>query len=190
MHVLHGPAHSYRRADGDSDEARCATYLQQYDDVEGLGRVQRQSQHGLDLVRANLWLPGRVPMGSAAEVILPVRAWITRACRIRCPSPSLLVSRSFDRSLGGHVALRCRIYLRICTSKAMIGLPGDLADQPVGPQNSISSQNQQLAGTSTGRRSHVFWFFSLGSVPFSVPDMTWDWSSLCPRTEINRDSGA
>ena len=91
VHVLHGPAHSCRRTDGDGDEARCATYLEWYDDVEGLGRVQRQSQHGLDVVRPNLGLPDRVPMGSAAEVVFPVRAWITRACGVRCPSPTLLV---------------------------------------------------------------------------------------------------
>src|SRR5215472_4741429 len=91
VHVLHGPAHSCRRAVGDGDEARSATYLRWYDDVEGLGRVQHQSQHGVDVVRPNLWLHDRIPMGSAAQVVFPIRAWITRACGLRCPSPSLLV---------------------------------------------------------------------------------------------------
>src|SRR5215467_501436 len=46
---------------------------------------------GVNAVRAGLWLPDRVPMGSAAEIVFPGRAWFADAGRVCRAGPSLLV---------------------------------------------------------------------------------------------------
>src|SRR5215467_9828020 len=56
-----------------------------------LDQLPCQSQHGVNAVRAGLWLPDRVPMGSAAEIVFPGRAWFADAGRVCRAGPSLLV---------------------------------------------------------------------------------------------------
>src|SRR5215471_18554762 len=84
------------------------------DDVESLDRFQRQSQHGVDSVRADLWLPHDVPMGSAAAFVCFGR---TRTISARCiyrACPYLLVQGSIDGSLFSHAVLRCGTCWGIC----------------------------------------------------------------------------
>src|SRR5262249_24706983 len=109
-------AHPCRWAAGDGDEAGCGAYLQRNDEVESLDRVQRQSQHGPDAVRPDLRLPDGIPMGRAAGVVFLGRDPLSGGGELCRPSPSFLVYRSFDRGLGGDVALRCRLCFRVCTA--------------------------------------------------------------------------
>jgi hypothetical protein len=104
-----------RKAVGDGHEAGCAAHLRRNHDVEGLDRHPRQSRHGFGAVRPDLWLPGAVPMGCAAEVAFFDWPRIAVAGWVQLVGPNLLVQDSFDRGLFSHAVLPRGTCWHICT---------------------------------------------------------------------------
>src|SRR5215472_4831724 len=78
-------------------------------------RNPRQSQHGFGAIRPDLWLPGVVPMGTAAEVAFFDRPRIAVAGWVHLVSANLLVQASFDRGLFSHAVLPRGTCWHICT---------------------------------------------------------------------------
>src|SRR5215469_4981590 len=80
-----------RRTTGDLDETGRTTYLPRNDNVEGVDGIQRKSQHGSPIVRCDLRIHGRMPMGGVAHVVFPGWGRIAHAGSLCRGGPHLLV---------------------------------------------------------------------------------------------------
>src|ERR1700694_1091652 len=96
-------------------EAGCAAHLRRNHDMESLDRHRRQSQHGFGAVRPDLWLPGAVPMGCAAEVAFLDWPRIAVADWVHLVGATLLVQDLFNRGLFSHAVLPRGTCWHICT---------------------------------------------------------------------------
>src|SRR5215469_634151 len=103
-----------RSTTGDLDETGRTAYLRRNYNVENVDVIQRKSQHGSPIVRSDLRVHGRMPMGGVADVVFPGWDRVAHAGSLCRGGAHLLVHRASNRGLGGGVALRCRICLCVC----------------------------------------------------------------------------